>query len=730
MGFRFSRQVATQGERHIADTNARRALRLASGRGGSASRSSRIGFVANGALLVTLLVILFNVEADATSSKVGQTATDTVVAQRRVTYVDTVATRVRQRQAQASTPTVYKTDAAAARTQVQAARQFLAGIAPTLESSTSTRAKLHAIQQYLPAWANASDLQQLAALSPADFRVVQRHSLALLTQAEAWQFDQNQISTTAVGLVNTLGSRVNAQQREATQSLLSAFLRPTWVPDIPATLQRAQSAATRVVPVTNTVNAGEIVVQRGELVTPSVMEKLVALGVQGRKNGWQDISGSLFFSAAIIAMLFWYLHATGASAVTNPRLLILIDASILLTVVGARLFTAGHALLPYFLPVAAASTFAAVLMAPEACVAMTFAMAVLAGWVVANSFELSLYYFLSGTAGVLAVRQVRQLKQFIFAGFYMTGFALVTALAFQLVDRSYGLVSLEQHAAAAIFNGFVSCTLALGGFTILSDFFGVTTMLQLLELGQPSHPLLRRLMVNAPGTYNHSLLLGTMVERAAEEIGANALGAKVGALYHDVGKSVNAECFVENQLGIGNVHDQLRPEESARIIRGHVSHGMRLARHSKMPRVILDAIAEHHGTMTIGFFLHKARELHPDESIDAALYMYPGPKPQSKETALIMLADACESAVRASSDHSHTRIADIVRKIFNERVDQGQLDDCPLTLKDLDRARVSFCSVLNGLYHPRIEYPDAAEPEPVPVIGLRSKVAARRADTS
>lgn len=687
-------------------------------RGVRAQRSPWFVFVASTVGLVLSLVVVFNLQTSTLPLKTGQAATETVVAQHDATYIDWSATRARQRQAEAAVPVAFKSDASAARSQrVQAAR-FLSAVAPVMQTLAPTGSKLKVIRQNLPPATESSDLQQLADLSAADFKVVRESSLSLLSQAAYWQFDQNQVASTATGLVNTLGNRVNEQQRNAILSLLSAYLRPTQVADLATTLQRQRTAASHVSPVTNTINAGDVVVQRGEIVTPAVAQRLVALGIGGRRTGWQDITGSLLFTAAIIAMLFWYLHATGAAAITNARLLLLIDGSILLTVVGARLFAAGHVLLPFFLPVAAASTFAAVLMAPEACIAMSLAIAMLAGWVVANSFELTLYYFLSAAAGVLAMRDVRRLQQFMFAGFYITGFAFVATLAFQLVDRSYGFGTLEQYAMAAAFNGFVSSTFALGGFTILSDFFGVTTMIQLLELGQPSHPLLRRLMVNAPGTYNHSLLLGTMVERAAEEVGAHSLTAKVGALYHDVGKATNAECFVENQMGIGNIHDTLRPEESARIIRGHVTQGMRLARQFKLPRVILNAIAEHHGTMSISFFLHKARELNPDGPVDTTLYTYPGPKPQSKETALIMLADGCESAVRASSDHSQSKIQEVVRKIFEERMSQGQLDDCPLTLKDLERARTAFCSVLNGLYHPRIEYPETVEVLE-PISGLR-----------
>jgi cyclic-di-AMP phosphodiesterase PgpH len=310
------------------------------------------------------------------------------------------------------------------------------------------------------------------------------------------------------------------------------------------------------------------------------------------------------------------------------------------------------------------------------------------------------------------------------AGGTIMAFALITVLAFGLIDRTYDVSALQDYAMAAIFNGFVSSTLALGGFALLAGYFGVTTSLHLLELAQPGQPLLRRIMAKAPGTYNHSLIVGSMVEHAAEEIGADSLIAKVGAMYHDVGKTANPHCFVENQLGMGNIHDELHPDESARIIRGHVTLGLRLARQYKLPRVVLDAIAEHHGTMSIAYFLHRARE-YGEDPIDIGLYTYPGPKPQSKETALIMLADGCESAVRASSDRSPDYIRDVVDRIFRERIDHGQLSECPLTLHDLDVAREAFLSVLTGLYHPRIEYPETNEAPADTPIDIRERGIAR-----
>lgn len=675
----------------------------------AAFNSHRLRFSVNATALVAALILLFTAQRNSPSMRVGAVAGESVVAQHQVTYLDTAATTANRNRAMLSVTTQYMTDTQLAQQRNQQASVFLTRTGQYANSDRSQPRKTASILRLLPPGASASMAEHLASLTTADFRQVRTRSLSLLSQALGWKFDKDQVTATAIGLLSTIAPEISNQQRSSIGDVLATFLSPTSVPDVATTTALRQRAARRVPPVYNTIQAGEVIMRRGDLITPANVEQLTALGYSNHTTTWRDVVASLLFSVVILGMLFWYLRAFHRDIMMNGRLLILVDASILVAVAAARFLTPGHVLLPFFLPIAAATTFAAVLIAPEACVAIALAMAVLAGWIAANSYELTIYYFVSSAAGILAVRKVRHLKQFVFAGVFITIFALATISAFGLVAHADDAAALREYALAAACNGFLSATLALGGFALISDLFGVTTMLQLLELGQPSQPLLRRLMVRAPGTYNHSLIVSSMVERAAEDIGANAMMAKAGALYHDVGKTVNPHCFVENQMGMGNIHDELKPEESARIIRGHVFQGLRLGRQHKLPQVIINAIAEHHGTMAISYFLHKAQQETPDGAIDRSVFVYPGPRPRSKETALLMLADGCESAVRAAADHSHERIAEIVHRIFAERIEQGQLSESPLTLHDLERAQIAFCSVLNGLYHPRIDYPEAQE---------------------
>jgi putative nucleotidyltransferase with HDIG domain len=259
-------------------------------------------------------------------------------------------------------------------------------------------------------------------------------------------------------------------------------------------------------------------------------------------------------------------------------------------------------------------------------------------------------------------------------------------------------------------NGLGSSIMAAGGGILLGRIFGITTSWQLLELANPTHPLLRRLMNEAPGTYHHSLIVGNLAERSAEEVGADSLLARVVAYYHDIGKLRRPYFFIENQMDGVNAHDSLEPGESARIIAAHVTDGVELAERYGVPARIRDMIPQHHGTRLVSFFYQQAAQSARSE-VRVEDFTYPGPKPQSKEAAIVMLADSVEAATRASRDHSPEAINSLVDKIILQRLAEGQLDECDLTLRDLQRIKVSFCTLLVGMYHPRIEYPER-KPEP------------------
>jgi putative nucleotidyltransferase with HDIG domain len=311
---------------------------------------------------------------------------------------------------------------------------------------------------------------------------------------------------------------------------------------------------------------------------------------------------------------------------------------------------------------------------------------------------------MGGVTAVYSVAHLRHRWQFArafltislanFAAILAWDVARVTPLNALLIDSAYGAA-----------NGFTAVALAFLLLPPVEHLFGLTSDITLLELSDLNRPLLKRLQLEAPGTYHHSMVVGSLAESAAEAIGANSLLVRVMAYYHDIGKLAKPEYFAENEIGTPRSrHDRLTASMSALIVRSHITGGVEMAKKNRLPRVVIDAIPEHHGTMVMAFFFHKALE--HDPTIRAEEFSYPGPRPRSKETAILMLADGVEGASRALAEPTPSRIRGLIARIFEERIQQGQLDDCGLTLQELARIREAFFPVVTAIFHVRAPYPE------------------------
>jgi putative nucleotidyltransferase with HDIG domain len=394
--------------------------------------------------------------------------------------------------------------------------------------------------------------------------------------------------------------------------------------------------------------------------------------------------------------------------------LTLLVTTVALAVVGEGLVA------PFVVPTAAAALLLAVLLDAGLAVVVLAMLSVIAG-VVSGSMELAAYTFLGGLAGTIVIRRGERLALFGQAAVAIGVVNATVVLAFGLINQpAYDLQAFGQLLVASAASAAGAAIIAAGTFALLGSLFGITTSYQLLELANPTQPLLRRLLLEAPGTYHHSLMVGNLAEQAAEAIGADALVTRVAAYYHDVGKLDNPMVFIENQAGGDNIHDQLSPEESAAMIVGHVARGIDIAYQYKLPKALIGFIPQHHGTALMGFFYDKARRLAIEEAgvapgsaaakeiadkVDRRRFRHAGPKPQSREAAILMLADSVEASVRSLSSHDEPAIRVMALNIIRERLIDGQFDECDLTLRDLDRIRESFIKQLLAMYHRRIAYP-------------------------
>jgi putative nucleotidyltransferase with HDIG domain len=318
-------------------------------------------------------------------------------------------------------------------------------------------------------------------------------------------------------------------------------------------------------------------------------------------------------------------------------------------------------------------------------------------------------YIAGGLAGALISDRTSNLSQFLLAGLLVGITTMLILVGFWLLEEPRTSATILWILIASTLNGIGSAIIALGIHILIPFVLRVTTRVQLMELTSMNHPLLRRLQEEAPGTYHHSTIVASIAERAADQIGADSLMVRVGAYYHDVGKLTQPEYFIENNISReSSPHDELSPVESAAIIRGHIIGGIELARRYRLPDVIRDFIPQHHGTRLITYFYHKAAG---EGTLEQTPFRYPGPLPQLAEHAIVMLADSCEATVRANQPLNNDQIETVIDKIFAERIAEGQLDECDLTLQQLQLVAASFKTTLQAVHHPRIEYPESRREE-------------------
>ncbi|MDQ6694570.1 MAG: HDIG domain-containing protein [Chloroflexota bacterium] len=556
------------------------------------------------------------------------------------------------------------------------------------------------------------------------------------------------VQTAQTRLPDILVPDISPQAKAAAVAVISPLIVANMRLNATETKSRQDAAAANVKPIVVTVQKGEAILRQGELVTPEAVEKMQQAGLLSRKISLAAIGGTSSLVALLMVLLHLYLYRRAPHVWKRRKQLLLVALLIIFTVGVARGILPGHTLLPYMLPLAGVSMLIAVLLGTDLAVMVTFVLSLLVGVMTSNglSIELPTYYFVGGLAGIFSLTRVEKVSTFARAGFFIAVASFVAVISLRVLSgTSIDWTAIGVLALAGMVNAGISTSITYAAFSLLGTLFGITTPLQLMELAHPDQPLLRRLMQEAPGTYHHSLVVSNLAERAAEMIGADALLTRVCAYYHDIGKVERPNYFIDNQTGMRNIHEELDPYTSTKVIAGHVSDGVKLGEKYKLPRKVLDAIPQHHGTMLIQYFYYKAKEADPD--VNPEDFRYPGPRPQTKENAILMLADGVEATVRsmaqsgaldklASNQTEHVEgqaryndqaslpedaIAQVVHKVINERIEDGQLDECDLTVRDTARIGEAFVSMLKGIYHPRITYPDgkstpALAPQTTPAI--------------
>jgi putative nucleotidyltransferase with HDIG domain len=501
--------------------------------------------------------------------------------------------------------------------------------------------------------------------------------------------------------------QLTENERSLAVDLASRFVAGNLVPNKDTTARLRKEAEEAVAPVQVTVEKGETVLREGQVVTAADIEQLDLLGLRNPTTDWRQVGAAAAFAILTMSMLAAYIGAFHPDIATRDRSLGLIALLVIVSVMAAKVVLPSRPLLLYAFPLPAVAMLIATLIDGRLAIVVGALLGVLVGFVTGSSLEAATLALVTSLVAAGAVSKRERLGVFFVAGLLVALAQMAVVVAFQLSQRGEDTQTLLMIAAFCVVNGLVSAMLAVGATYVLGRMFGITTTMQLLELANPTQPLLRRLLMEAPGTYHHSIMVGNLGERAAEEVGADPLLVRVGAYYHDIGKLRRPYFFVENQAGGENVHETLEPEVSADIVRAHVRDGVELCEQYGVPPAVRALIPQHHGTRLVSFFYQRAQEGGNGEA-RVEDFSYPGPRPRSKEAAIVMLADSIEAATRASRDHSQEAIEHLVEDIILQRLSEGQLDECDLTLRDLQRIKHSFATLLVGMYHPRIEYPKKA----------------------
>ncbi len=498
------------------------------------------------------------------------------------------------------------------------------------------------------------------------------------------------------------------------------LLQPNLLLNIEETERRKQMAAEGVTP--EVILRGQIIVPDGQIITSEDIVRLRDAGLLQEGAPWKIYAGSVMFAFIILVLVASYLAMFQQEIFSSEPRIVLIGLTAFLTLFACRFLLA---ISPYLLPVAAGTILLAVLLNGNTALVVGIAMSLSVGVLTGGNIIAILLSVAGGTVGAISASTVSDRTHIMRSGVAVAACNLAVFLSYLSYAGRANLAELAlwKDAMWGVGNGVLAAVMAIGLLPFKETIFGVLTPVKLLELSNPNHPLLRRLLQEAPGTYHHSMMVANLAESAAEAVGGDSLLARVGSYYHDVGKARRPYFFVENQFADSNPHDKLSANLSALTVISHVRDGLEMAEEEGLPERVIEFISEHHGTTLATYFYNRALEQRDDsEDIAEENFRYPGPKPQSKETAVVMLADAVEASVRAMSRPSPDRIRGTVREIIHERLEDGQLDRCDLTFQDLDRICESFTQVLAGAFHRRVEYPEQVMQEIGPD-GLRQEEA-------
>ena len=665
--------------------------------------------------------------------EVGSVARDDVYAQRGVSYVDPVATDAAREEARDEAPVAYRQDDGVTIRQVEAAEGFFDEVRDIRVSRDAPEEKVSRVVGVAPFPLPEDVARSLVFLEDRQVDEAERYAIEnledLYETAAVGDDGAADVSSGFVPLSEGRDQLSGAARRDASGELAvvvdvvsGGFLAPNYVVDREATEAAREEAAAGVDDISGRVDRGEIVVAGGEVLDQGDVARLRALGLTGGANPWSVFLGVGIVVATEMWVAWYFLERFGTRILKGKAIIRVLLASLLLILFTALARAFVLLSLPnYLIPLAGLSILGTILLGPRLMFLMVVIESVNIGIIGGNDFFLTSVLLLTSGFAIYTVLRVGPRTEFLWAGLLIAVVTGIVMFAFALIGGG-GPSSAVGQAGIGLVNGLLSLMLAMVLLPLLENAFNILTPQKMLELADTGNPLLHKLLSGAPGTFTHSIQVGSLAANAAERIGADPLLARVGAYYHDVGKLEHPYYFIENQIGRANPHKSLTPALSARIIKRHVKDGLRIGREWNLPQEVLDMIAQHHGTTRIEYFYRRALEdsLGGDLAgvdVREADFRYPGPKPKSKEAGILMLADSIEATVKSLDKPTPKRIEDIVAGTIRGKLEDGQFDECQLTMHEIHETGEAIREALIGFIGPRIEYPQPPAQKPAPARG-------------
>lgn len=663
------------------------------------------------------LVLPMAIRPSVAPLEIGDVASQDIQAPYNLTYTSQILTaQARQEARDRVSPVFLPTDPTITRRQIEKLRITLNFITTVrFDSYASPEQKYGDLLALEDMDLDPEVADTILSISDSRWQTIQQEALSVLEQVMRRTIREDQLAESHRSVPTLISFSLPEDQAEIVTALVIPYVVPNSQFSQELTDRGREEAAQKIEPITRNYITGETIIRRGQIFTPLTWEALEAYNLIQQDDPQEGIWAAVSLVGLMAVFVGLYFSRRRITPLNSLKGLLLISITFLIFLYGAKIIIPNRTVIPYIYPLPAFGLTLVSLYSLEAGLIFPLVLSILAAYGLPNSLDLTIFYILTSLVGVLVLGKGRRIANYFWSGIAigLTGTAVI--LAYRLPDTITDWIGIATLIGVSFLNGLASASLTLLFQFLFAQILGITTALQLMDLLRPDHPLLQHMLRTMPGSYQHSLQVSNLAEQAAEAIGADALLTRAGAIYHDAGKSANPSFFIENQVaGEINSHDDLDPVESAQIIIRHVNDGVALAKKYRLPQRIQDFMLEHHGTLITRYQYTQALKAVGEDTtaVDMEYFRYPGPAPQSRETALLMLADGVEARARAEIPKDEPALRSIIQKVIDYCQHEGQLDNTNLTLRELSLITDSFVNTLRNTYHPRIRYPELKTPLP------------------